>query len=120
MASSEGYLSDGSQSSSNSDYQKYVRLVVMPKAPKRVIFLGLMKQWCIEDKRRLLDFADYNDRVLDDELKGNLGRHLSNNGSLVKNANSRNKYWVPVRDALGLCQKEGNFMLVVTPKFDAY
>jgi inhibitor of KinA sporulation pathway (predicted exonuclease) len=34
-------------------FQKYVRLLVMPKVPKRAIFVGLVTQ-CVKEKGRLL------------------------------------------------------------------
>jgi hypothetical protein len=45
---------------------------------------------------------------------------LSGNGNFLTRGNNRNKYWVPLREALHKCQANDDFMLVASAKFEAY
>jgi hypothetical protein len=54
----------------------------------------------------LLDFGIISDRVMDDEVKAAVGKQLSGNRTFLTRGNSRNKYWVPLREALHKCQAD--------------
>jgi hypothetical protein len=69
---------------------------------------------------RLLNFGIFTDGVMDDKVKGAVGKQLSGNGTFLTRGNNRNKYWVPLQEALRKCQAEGDFMLVASAKFTEY
>jgi hypothetical protein len=68
----------------------------------------------------LLNFGIISNAVMDDEVKGSVGNQLSSNGTFVTRGNNRNKYWVPLREALRKSQADGDFMLVASAKFTEY
>jgi hypothetical protein len=85
-----------------------------------VLFFGGLLTKCVEEKGRLLDFGIISDRVMDDEVKGAVGKQLSGNSTFLTRGNNRNKYWVPLQEALRKCQADEDFMLVASAKFKAY
>jgi len=78
--------------------QRYMRMVVLPRSPKRILFQGLMEQCLAAGK--IPPFEAYNEDLLTTCLRKKIGKQMSENGNLIENKSNRSKYYSPVREAL--------------------